>query len=149
MPVNSAFMAPILLLAVLVWPNAPERIFACELGTKRVEIVREGSTLIYRFGRPGRPELVLSGPVHYHRTLYARGEDQTLRFVRGGHSYVVFNRWNAPGPGGSEHNASGILVFRGAKRIARLDCSAGGDLREHPLFATLPLDAENRTPDDA
>jgi hypothetical protein len=76
--------------------EAPEQILVCLFGAKQVEILRDGATLIYRFGRPGRPEPVISstaatGNLFYHRTLDQSGEDQTLRCENGAHSYVVFN----------------------------------------------------------
>jgi hypothetical protein len=37
-----------------------------------------------------------SGNVHYHRTLYPHGEDQSLRFQSGAHSYVIFNALQTP-----------------------------------------------------
>ncbi|HKR24219.1 MAG TPA: hypothetical protein VJS15_03090 [Allosphingosinicella sp.] len=133
--------------------DAPETVFACSFGTRRVEVVREGARLTYRFGRPGRPELVLtgdaaSGTLFYHRTLYARGEDQTLRFTSGDHSYVIFNGWSAPNrylEGARDY--SGLLVLRGGRVIRRLNCREGGDFLEHPLFFTLPQDEENRVPE--
>ena len=38
--------------------ETPETVFACSFGARQVEVVREGGRLTYRFGRPGRPELV-------------------------------------------------------------------------------------------
>lgn len=133
--------------------EAPETVFACSFGSRQVEVVREGARLTYRFGRPGRPELVLagdaaSGNLFYHRTLYARGEDQTLRFTSGAHSYVIFNAWAAPnlyGEGARDY--SGLLVLRGDRVIRRMNCREGGDFPENPLFFTLPQDADNLVPE--
>ena len=133
--------------------EAPETVFACSFGTRQVEVVREGSRLTYRFGRPGRPELALagdaaSGTLFYHRTLYARGEDQTLRFTSGNFSYVIFNGWSAPNlylEGARDY--SGLLVLRGGRVVRRMNCREGGDFLEHPLFFTLPQDEENRVPE--
>ncbi len=133
--------------------DAPETVFACSFGARQVEVVREGGRLTYRFGRPGRPELVLSadagsGTLFYHRTLYARGEDQTLRFTSGDFSYVIFNGWSAPNyyqEGARDY--SGLLVLRGGQVIRRMNCREGGDFLEHPLFFTLPQDVENRVPE--
>lgn len=127
--------------------------FACAFGARQVEVVREGTRLTYRYGRPGRPELTLtgdaaSGTIFYHRTLYARGEDQTLRFANGDFSYLIFNGWSAPNrylEGARDY--SGLLVLRHGRVIRRLNCREGGNFLEHPLFFTLPQDAENRVPD--
>ena len=130
-----------------------ETVFACSFGARQVEVVREGARLTYRFGRPGRPELVLtgdaaSGTLFYHRTLYARGEDQTLRFTSGDHSYVIFNGWSAPNrylEGARDY--SGVLVLRGGRVIRRMNCREGGDFLENPLFFTLPQDEDNLVPE--
>ncbi len=86
--VLSAILILSALAAAAQAADAPETVFACSFGARQVEVVREGGRLTYRFGRPGRPELVLagdaaSGTLFYHRTLYARGEDQSLRFQNG------------------------------------------------------------------
>lgn len=146
----------ILLLAALAAAqpaDTPETVFACGFGTRRVAVVREGVRLSYRFGPPGRPELELSGDassgnVFYHRTLYARGEDQSLRFTHGAFSYVIFNAWSAPNlylEGARDY--SGLLVLRNGRVIRRLNCRADGNFLENPLFLTLPQDAENLVPD--
>lgn len=131
----------------------PETVFVCSFGARAVEIVREGGRLTYSFGRRGRrPEMVLtgdaaSGTVSYHRTIYARAEDQTLRFRGGAYAYVIFNAWAAPNYGGEgARDHSGLLVLRNGRVIRRLNCREGGDFRENPLFLTLPQDAENLVP---
>ena len=140
-------------LFLAAFAAAPETLFACSFGTRQVEIVRDGELFRYRFGAPGRTELELSGDaaggtVFYHRTLYARGEDQTLRFANGGYSYVIFNGWSAPDHAlRGARDYSGLLVLRGGRVIRRLDCREGGDFLEHPSFETLPQDPENRVPE--
>lgn len=133
--------------------GVPESVFACSFGARQVEIVREGERLTYRFGRPGRPELVLagdaaSGTIFYHRTLYARGEDQTLRFTSGDFSYVIFNGWSAPNrylEGARDY--SGLLVLRAGRVIRLLNCREGEDFLKNPLFFTMPQDADNLVPE--
>ena len=129
-----------------------EPIFSCSFGARRVEVVREGNVLIYRFGRPGRPELIVrgdaaSGNVHYHRTLYPHGEDQTLRFSRGAFSYVIFNAFQTPDyrqEGAIDQ--SGLLVLRNGRRMVRMNCRSGGDFIEREIFDGLPADEENLVP---
>jgi hypothetical protein len=134
-------------------PIAAEQIFACGFsGGREVAVTRDEGRLTYRFGRRGVTEMVLtgdqaSGNVFYHRTMYAHAEDQTLRFSNGAVSYVVFGIWSAPnyqGEGGGEW--TGLLVLRDGRAVARLNCRTGGELTEHPIFFTLPQDAENRVP---
>lgn len=151
MPANLLFVA-LAAAASAQRAEAPEQIFSCSFGARQVEVVRDGATLIYRFGRPGRPEMVLSGDaasgnVHYHSTLYPHGEDQTLRFQRGAHSYVIFNAFQTPDyylEGAIDQ--SGLLVLRNGRRIARMNCRSGGDFIERPIFDLLPRDEENLVP---
>jgi hypothetical protein len=132
--------------------DAPEPIFSCSFGARQVEVVRDGAILTYRFGRPGRPELVLSGDaasgnLHYHRTLYPHGEDQTLRFQRGAHSYVIFNAFQTPDyRQEGARDDSGLLVLRNGRRVARMNCRSGGEFTEHAIFDGLPVDEENLVP---
>jgi hypothetical protein len=131
-----------------------EEIFRCSFGAREASVTQDGGQLTYRFGRAGRPELTLtgdaaSGTLFYHRTLYARGEDQTLRFVSGDFSYVIFNGWSAPNydqEGARDY--SGLLVLRRGRVIRRMSCREGGDFIERPIFSTLPQDQENRVPSE-
>jgi hypothetical protein len=138
---------------------APQTLFACTAGGKRVAVTLSDDRLTYRFGPPGRPELSLTGDpqggVFYHRTMYSRGEDQTLRFVSGQWNYILFNRWQAPQQLSSEriepeYNVSGVLVMKDGKLVRRINCNKGsGNLTEWPVFKRLKQDEENLTPDDA
>lgn len=69
---------PLAAIALIAAParaaDAPETVFACSFGARQVHVIRDGGRLTYRFGRPARPEMVLtgdaaSGTVFYHRTL--------------------------------------------------------------------------------
>jgi hypothetical protein len=153
MPMRAALLLLALALAAPApAAEAPERIFFCSFGARQVEVVRDGATLIYRFGRPGRPELVLSGDaasgnVHYHRTLYPRGEDQTLRFQSGAHSYLIFNAFQTPDyrqEGAVDE--SGLLLLRRGRRIALMYCRDGAELIEYPIFDGLLRDEEDLVP---
>jgi len=147
---------PVLLLALAAPAQAgtSEQIFQCSFGARQVEVVRDGATLTYRFGRPGRPEMILSGSaaagnLFYHRTLYPHGEDQTLRFRRGAFSYVIFNFFQTPDyrqEGAADD--SGLLVLRNGRRVTRMNCRSGSEFIERDIFDTLPRDEENRVPHD-
>jgi hypothetical protein len=139
--------------ALLLAPPATDTLLSCSTGAKRIEVTSDGTNLTYRFGKPGKPELTLtgnakSGTVFYHRTLYARGEDQTLRFVSGDYSYVVFASYYAPDGGGAEISRAGVVILEGEREIGRAICKPDGDMREWPIFETLPKDEQNWTPTD-
>jgi hypothetical protein len=150
-----------LILSAIIAANtpAPQAVFTCRAGTKRVAVTLQGDRLTYSFGPPSRAEISLTGDpqggVFYHRTIYSRGEDQTLRFVSGQWNYVLFNRWQAPQPLSNdriapEYNASGVLVMRDGKLVRRIQCNKGsGNLTEWPIFKLLKQDDGNLTPDDA
>jgi len=153
-------IASLALTAFVAWPaQAAETVFECSFGATRAMVTLEGERLTYSYGRPGRrPELELSGDrssgtLSYHRQMYIRGEDQTLRFASGDHSYVVYARWNAPNQHLThtepEHIGGGVLVIRRGEIVRDLRCRSGGDMREWPVFFTLPEDPANLTPDDA
>jgi hypothetical protein len=152
MPLFSRAALPILLLVASVQVQA-EELFRCSFGAREARVTEDGERLTYRFGRPGRPELILtgdaaSGTLFYHRTLYARGEDQTLRFTNGDFSYVIFNGWSAPNRYlEGARDFSGLLVLRRGRVIRRMNCREGGDFIERPIFFTLPQDEMNRVPD--
>lgn len=137
---------------------APEPVFACSFGAKHLTVTQQGDALVYRYGTTTKAELQVvadakSGRVFYHRTLYARGEDQTLRFVNGDTSYIVYAHWTAPSMGITEESSSpevyygGLIVRRGDRTLSSRSCTDdNGDMREWPIFKTLPQDEENRVP---
>lgn len=133
-------------------------IFDCAIGGKQLTVTQEGDALVYRYGTRRNAEMRLvadagGGKLFYHRTLYPRGEDQTLRFVNGDYSYVVYAHWSAPSMGMTEAGSTpeayygGLIVRRGDQTISSRACTDdNGDMREWPIFKTLPQDEENRVP---
>ena len=146
------------LLLALAMAASPEPVFDCAIGGKRLTVTQQGQALVYRYGTKQKAELRLvadaaSGRLFYHRTLYARGEDQTLRFVNGDHGYVVYAHWTAPSLDmngeaiGPEVAYGGLIVLKDGKPISSRRCNdEGGEMREWPIFETLPMDEENRVP---
>ncbi len=128
-------------------------VFSCSLGSTQVEVVARGKVLHYQYGRPGKPELSLSGDansgtVSYRNEMWPHAEDKQLRFRNGDFSYVVYNRWASPsyeGKGGEDH--SGLLVFKGDKLISNKACRKGGEFGSVFDLSTLPKDADNVIPD--
>ena len=145
------------ILLALALAATPEPVFACSFGAKQLTVTQQGDALVYRYGTKARTELSIvadapSNRVFYHRTLYARAEDQTLRFVSGSYNYVVYAHWSAPSMGTTEESSTGefyyggLTVLRGETELTSRRCRSGGDMREWPIFKTLPQDEANRTP---
>ncbi len=144
-------------LLALALAATPEPVFACSFGAKQLTVTQQGDALVYRYGTKARTELSIvadapSNRVFYHRTLYARAEDQTLRFVSGAYNYVVYAHWSAPSLGTTEESRTGefyyggLTVLRGETELTSRRCRSGGDMREWPIFKTLPQDETNLTP---
>jgi hypothetical protein len=138
---------------------APEPVFHCSFGSKQLTVTQQGDALVYRYGTKSKAELRIvadaaSGRVFYNRRLYSRAEDQTLRFANGEYNYVVYAHWSAPGMGMTEEGSTpesyygGLHVYRGKTGLSSRRCSSGGDMREWPIFKTLPQDEENLTPEE-
>lgn len=145
------------LLLALTLAATPEPIFDCDFGAKQLTVTQDGDALVYRYGTKRKAELLIvadaaSNHVFYHRTLYARAEDQTLRFVHGEHSYIVYAHWSAPSIGSTEESSvpesyyAGLTVMLGGTKLSSRRCRSGGDMREWPIFKKLPEDEENLTP---
>ena len=65
------------LLALIASPAGAETIFRCTIGQHVATVTLEGDSLTYSYGRPGRPEIRISGGpstgnLSYHRELFAR-----------------------------------------------------------------------------
>jgi hypothetical protein len=107
-------------------------IFTCRLGDgKSVKVTGDGEHWVYRYGAAGRPELTIAATParknNFKRIAVHGGDwEVQLRFVSGAYSYVVhsFPRNdivdNVP--------TSGLVVFRGAKRILSRDCTPWADI---------------------
>lgn len=145
------------LLFALALAATPEPVFACSFGAKQLTVTQQGDALVYRYGTKAKTELSIvadapSNRIFYHRTLYARAEDQTLRFVSGAYNYVVYAHWSAPSMGTTEESSTGefyyggLTVLRGETELTSRRCRSGGDMREWPIFKTLPQDETNLTP---
>lgn len=105
--------------------GAPKKAFACSVGKKQVLVEVIGEQVVYRFGTPEKAEMSIIGSrssnnVHY----YWRGANdftmEQVRFSNGDYSYIV----HATTPKNGEVEAgSGLVVMRGNKLIASMDCT--------------------------
>jgi hypothetical protein len=147
------------LLLALALGATPEPVFECSFGAKQLIVTQQGEALVYRYGTKKKAELRIvadaaSGRVFYNRRLYPRAESQTLRFVSGDTSYIVYAHWSAPSMGMTEEGSTpesyygGLHVYRGGAELSTRRCRTGGDMREWPIFKSLPQDEENLTPEE-
>ncbi len=147
------------LILALALAATPEPVFHCSFGAKQLTGTQEGNALVYRYGTKAKAELRIvadaaSRRVFYNRRLYPRAEDQTLRFVSGDYSYIVYAHWSAPSMGMTEAGSTpeshygGLHVWRGETELSSRRCTSGGDMHEWPIFKTLPQDDENLTPEE-
>ncbi|WP_136443118.1 hypothetical protein [Pacificoceanicola onchidii] len=110
---------------------APEqRFLSCKIDGKArwLEVCVEGSAVVYRYGKPGAPELELWERAEdiayapwpgFGRTIW-----EEVTFVNGGYSYVVHGSIDKGLAVQEAPNAvgGGVEVFEGARSIARLTC---------------------------
>ena len=102
-----------------------ETLFRCALGNgKTVNVTARGDQVTYRYGTTRRAELTLtanprSGNAHFMYQRYASIESQ-LRFTNGQYSYVVYSM--GPSQVAQSNGVSGLVVFRGTRRIADHSC---------------------------
>lgn len=147
------------LLLALALAATPEPVFDCAIGKKRLTVTQQGDALVYRYGTSKKTELRIvadaaSGRVFYNRRIYPRAESQTLRFVNGDTSYIVYAHWSAPSMGLTQEGGTpesyygGLHIYRGGAELSSRRCRSGGDMREWPIFQTLPQDEENLTPEE-
>lgn len=124
----------------------PRTVFQCFTGTKRIQILKAGSNLIYQFGRPGRAEIVIvgsraGGNLYQAKTKGTRGGSMQVRFVNGDFSYAIFNNWSLGNV--YQHGAfdeSGLVVFKGSRKISTLRCKDDGGFAEDFDIESLPTD---------
>lgn len=120
---------------------------SCQVaGRKMVSLCSNGPAaapqLAYRFGAPGRVELVYpargSAGVFYRTSApLIGGGITTVGFSRGGYDYSVYAKSSQPGGaaggGGDPDFEDGLIVSRGGKRLRTLVCSDGGAGFRQPI----------------
>lgn len=98
----------------------------CTIGRKRVSICSQGKTSVYRYGQPGRIELVASD-LYWASTGYSGGGELQVTARNKGHSYTLFDRIVRTGFGADGLNHpkadSGLVVRRGAKIVSARQCN--------------------------
>jgi hypothetical protein len=158
-----AIMAALAMLTAAE-PPAPRAVFHCTMGTYQVTVEQVGDRFHYRYTGPSGTELALTAMVGsprlmWHHGLFARGSQESLRFVNGRFSYAVYSDHqlpmqdysasteNEPVFYGDTAEAAGLVVLRGSRVIAHhrcdddafvsVDWSTEQRLRPEPIGDTL------------
>ncbi len=101
------------------------RIFSCPLGAKQVSVCGAGKQAVYRYGRPGKIELV-SRSMTLAEQGYSGGGETQIQVTNNGYSYILFDRTvrTGFGPDGRHDPAfsSGLLVRRGGRILSSKRC---------------------------
>ena len=113
-------------------------VFSCHVGRKIVSLCRpatQAKALVYRFGAPGRPELVFgqgeqadaSGFTRSNAPRYGGGST-AVSFRRGEYQYSVYSQvGRSEGPERMPEFEDGVLVSRHGKPLKRFICDDGGE----------------------
>lgn len=111
-------------------------VFGCGIaGGKRVDVCADARAtphrLQYRFGAPGKPELLLpAGAVAPDPKVYGRSESYSgggaawLGFRNGDYRYVVFTGIGRWGPNGETRERAGIAVEKSGRTVAHFACTS-------------------------
>jgi hypothetical protein len=113
-------------------------VFSCHVGPKTVSLCRPAGTpqaLVYRFGAPGRLELVFpeggrAGSAGFARADALRygGGSTAVSFRRGEYQYSLYSQLGrSEGPDRTPEFEDGLLVSRNGKLLKRFVCDDGGE----------------------
>jgi hypothetical protein len=119
--------------------NSDERIvFSCSAGSRIASICASSDlsktqgSIQYRFGRPGRLELVYpeaaTAPGEAFQAgmlMFSGGGGAWLRFRRGLVDYTIFSATGKWGPGGASRDVAGVAVRNQGKNLAGVACGKG------------------------
>lgn len=129
-------MRAALLLAFLAIPAASpiwaacqgDEAFSCQIGAKRVEVCYWKGMLSYRFGREGKPELMLNEPLETVDFTPWPGIGsslwETVAFKNEGYTYEIWTSVERD-PEATEPRSGGVRVLQGDQTVAYLDCDQG------------------------
>lgn len=121
------------LLAFLPLPAAADclpggTVFSCQMGGKTLEICNETDVLIYNFGPPGAPELIIAEPLETVTFTPWPGVGSAIwemvTFQNEGHVYEVVTSVDRD-PGGDQTLQGGVYVTKDDTMIAELYCDPG------------------------
>lgn len=105
-----------------------ETVFSCQVGQKALEICYEQETLIYNFGPPGAPELVIAEPLASATYQPWPGVSssiwETLSFFNAGYVYDVTTSVSRDA-GADETLQGAITVWQNDSIVAEVACDHG------------------------
>ncbi|WP_372422338.1 hypothetical protein [Salinarimonas chemoclinalis] len=123
----------VLVLALLPLPAAAacpggEEVFSCSIEGRTLRLCHSDGALVYGFGPPGKPELVLSQPLTTVDFTpwpgVGRSMWETVAFPNEGYVYEVWTSVERD-PEATEGRTGGVDVLRGDVPVARLTCDPG------------------------
>jgi hypothetical protein len=108
-----------------------QELFSCAAGKKRIAVcgvtnAQGQKTAQYRFGSPGKAEIVLDGG-RFANTAYSGGGESQIQFANGGVRYIVYSRTIRTGfdeEGNKPEFTDGVWVVRGDENLADRQCTA-------------------------
>jgi hypothetical protein len=111
-------------------------LFGCMAGSKAVAVCTRGAAVQYRYGPPGRPELVYpatpgAGSLYAASAAFSGGGEAQIGFTRGITRYVVYSRvvrttFDASGRNDPKFEA-GVFVQAGGKLVSDRRCTRPAD----------------------
>jgi hypothetical protein len=105
-----------------------ETVFSCQAGQKALEICYEQETLIYSFGPPGAPELIIAEPLASaaYQPWPGAGSAiwESLTFYNGGYSYEVYTSVDRD-PGADQTLQGAVYVLQNGAQVGEVQCDPG------------------------
>jgi hypothetical protein len=105
-----------------------ETVFSCQVGKKSLQICNETDLLIYSFGPPGAPELVIAEPLKTitFQPWPGAGSSiwESLIFVNEGYTYEVVTSVDRDGDADQPVQGS-VFVTKGDAQVAEVQCDPG------------------------
>lgn len=117
-------------------------VFSCHVGKKVISLCRPSGSpreLTYRYGAPGRLELVhpgggrqATGGFYTSSSPLFGGGVTTVAFTRANHEYRIYSKIGRADSGGPQGSRTpifedGLVISRSGKQVRQLVCDDGGE----------------------
>jgi hypothetical protein len=111
-------------------------VFTCQIKDKRAEFCysKLAHNFVYRYKKGNVTQLQYPrtqggvGAFKFSSTLYAGGGEAHVHFDNGGYSYFIYDK-NVKESDGGVNSMAGILVKKGAKTVADMQCENSASIR--------------------